>query len=123
MNKLIVSGRLTEDPVLKTAKSGISYCTLNIVNKDNRVPVNLAVMVFNKDAEISCKYLTKARAVEIEAKVETDQRNDGLMYVSEKIIFGDKDADKKDAPKKSWKETPKETLIKPAEPKITDEDF
>ena len=114
MNKLIVSGYLTQDPVLKTGKSGLYYTTLNVVNKDNKVPVNLAVMVFGKDAEISCKYLTKARSVEIEAKIETDQRTNGLMYVSEKIIFGDK-------PFASNKPETKPETVKVSS--VTDEDF
>lgn len=121
MNKLIVSGYLTQDPVLKQAKSGISYTTINMVNKDNKIPVNLAVMVFGKDAEVSCKYLTKARSVEIEAKIETDQRTEGLMYVSEKIIFGDKQT-----AAKNWRETPKEEILvnQPTEStQITDENF
>jgi hypothetical protein len=90
MNKLIVSGCLVQDPLLKTSKGGLSYCTINITNTDNKLPVTIPIMVFGKDAEISCKYLTKARSVEIEAKIETDQRTKGLMYVSEKIIFGDR---------------------------------
>jgi single-stranded DNA-binding protein len=118
MNKLMVSGHLTQDPILKTGKSGLSYTTLNVVNKDNKVPVNLAIMVFGKDAEISCKYLTEARSLEIEAKIETDQRTKGLMYVSEKIIFGDKPA----ASNKPEAEPDTEPeLIKASS--ITDEDF
>jgi single-stranded DNA-binding protein len=113
MNKLILSGHLTEDPVLKKAKSGISYCVLNIINRDNRIPVNLSVMVFNKDAELSCQYLTKTRLIEIEAKIETDQRTSGLMYVSEKVIFGDKDVSR---------DTEKPTATTKS-CDITDEDF
>lgn len=113
MNKLIVSGYLTQDPLLKTSKSGISYCTLNVINKDNKIPVTIPVMIFGKDAEISCKYLTKARSVEIEAKVEKDQRTDGLMYVSEKVIFGDKPF--------KVSEVEKKTEVK--KPQITDEEF
>jgi len=113
MNKLIVSGRLTKDPILKTSKSGVSYCTLDIVNKDNRIPVNLSIMVFNKDAELSCQYLTKTRLIEIEAKIETDQRTSGLMYVSEKVIFGDKDVSR---------DTEKPTATTKS-CDITDEDF
>ena len=114
MNKLIVSGYLTQDPLLKTSKGGLSYCTISVINKDNKVPVTIPIMIFGKDAEISCKYLTKARSVEIEAKIEKDQRTEGLMYVSEKIIFGDKPfTSKKTEPQ------PEEVVAG----NITDEDF
>tara|TARA_R110000824_G_scaffold354138_3_gene541227 strand:- start:1899 stop:2249 length:351 start_codon:yes stop_codon:yes gene_type:complete len=116
MNKLIVSGYLTQDPLLKTSKGGLSYCTISVVNKDNKVPVTIPIMIFGKDAEISCKYLTKARLVEVEAKVETDQRTEGLMYVSEKIIFGDK-------PFTSKKTEPEPKPEEVGAGSITDEDF
>jgi hypothetical protein len=116
MNKFIVSGYLTKDPVLKTGKSGLSYCTIDVINKDNRVPVVIPIMVFGKDADTTCKYLTKARAVEVEAKIEKDTRTDGLMYISEKVIFGDKPFTK--AP-----ETVKADKTEPVETDLTNEDF
>jgi single-stranded DNA-binding protein len=118
MNKLIVSGHLTEDPKLLMSKAGNPYTTLHLVNKDCRSPVYLAVLVFGKDAEVSCKYLEKARAVEIEAKIETDNRNEGLMYVSEKVIFGDR-------PQTSEPTGPtaKKLVVEKPPSHVTDEDF
>jgi len=120
MNKLIVSGYLTQDPKLLTSRAGHSYTTLHLVNKDCREPVHLSVMVFGKDAELSCKYLEKARSLEIEAKVETDKRNSGLMYVSEKVIFGDRPQTAE--PKQTSERTETVNQADP-ESSVTDEDF
>lgn len=91
MNRLLISGHLTQDPQVKYGKAkNTPYCTLNIINKDCRKDVRLDVKVFGSDAELSSQFLAKARQVEVEARIEKDSKTGENIFVSDKVIFGDK---------------------------------
>lgn len=87
VNKVILVGRLGQDPDLRNTPSGQQVCTLNIAtsetwvkdgNKEERTEWH-RVVLWGRQAELASKYLRKGRLVYIEGKLQTrtwqDQQN------------------------------------------------
>ncbi len=82
---LIFQGRLTDDPVLRTASNGTVLCKFDVasnrrINKDEERTTYIPVTVFGKQAPICAEFLTKGREVHVTGEFETDSYtdNDGI---------------------------------------------
>lgn len=94
MNKIILIGRLTKDPELRTLSSGESkVCRLSLAvdgiprNGEKTTDFFGNVEVWNKQAESCAKYLTKGRLVAIEGSlVNNNYEKDGKKVYQDKIL-------------------------------------
>src|SRR5258708_8606382 len=81
LNKVMIIGRLTRDPELRTTPSGASVCTVSIAtnyvynNQQTGQKVEQVeyhnVVLWRKLAEITNQYLKKGRRVYIEGRLQT----------------------------------------------------
>jgi single-strand DNA-binding protein len=81
LNKVMIIGRLTRDPELRTTPSGVSVCTIGIAtnfvynNQQTGQKVENVeyhnVVLWRKLAEIVNQYLKKGRRVYIEGRLQT----------------------------------------------------
>ena len=96
VNKVIIVGRLGNDPELKTMSSGNAVCNLSIATsekwtKDGKGHEKTEwhrVVVFNKLAEICGKYLAKGRMAYVEGKLQTRswENKDGQKQYTTEIV-------------------------------------
>jgi len=80
LNKVMIIGRLGNDPELKTLTSGSSVCNFNLATserwndkegqKQERTEWH-RIVAWGKQAELCGKYLAKGRQVYIEGKLQT----------------------------------------------------
>lgn len=67
INNVVLQGRLTKDPVLRTTTSGKSVCGLSIASDDGygatKVTIFMEVTAWNKTAEYCAQYLRKGNMV------------------------------------------------------------
>ena len=107
-NRVILMGRLTKDPELRTTQSGISMCRITVAvdrsfarQGEERQADFLDVVCWRQTAEFVCKYFTKGRMIHIEGKIQNDNytdQNGNKVYrnsiVADNVAFcGDKRAD------------------------------
>jgi single-strand DNA-binding protein len=80
VNKVILVGRLGQEPELRSTASGQQVCTLSLAtsetwvkdgNKEEKTEWH-RVVLWEKRAEIAAKYLKKGRLVYIEGKLQTN---------------------------------------------------
>lgn len=81
LNKVMIIGRLTRDPELKTTPNGASVCTLSLAtnyvytNPQTNQKVEQVeyhnVVLWRKIAEIANQYLKKGRRVYVEGRLQT----------------------------------------------------
>ena len=79
LNKVILVGRLTQDPELRTTNSGQTVCSFNMAtnrvwNKDNQKQESTefhTIVLWQKLAEIASQYLKKGNLVLIEGRIQT----------------------------------------------------
>ena len=94
MNKVILIGRLTKDPELKTTTSGIATTTFtlavdrNFVNQQTgqREADFINCVVWRKQAENVSRYTTKGSQVAVEGRIQTrsyDAQDGTKRYVTE----------------------------------------
>ena len=83
MNQVILLGRLTADPELKKAKSGIAYTqfTLAVDRKyknalGTRETDFLSCTAFKQTAEIICKYFKKGNRLPLVGSIQTSNYKD-----------------------------------------------
>lgn len=85
MNKCILTGRITKDPVLEHTKNGTPICQFNIatnrpVIRDGKREVDfITCIIWNKSAENLVKYQRKGNLVAVlgELRVDTFTGKDG----------------------------------------------
>jgi single-strand DNA-binding protein len=66
----VLVGRLVADPVLRTTSSGRAVSTIRIaVNADAQTSFH-NVVVWNRTAEVVCRYLKKGRLVEVRGRAQ-----------------------------------------------------
>lgn len=95
MNRVDLVGRLTRDPELRHTNSGRAVCQLNLAI--NRTFTNqngereadfINVVVWDKQAENVCKYVTKGRLVSVEGRLQSrsyDDKDGKKVYVTEVV--------------------------------------
>lgn len=106
MNKVILMGRLTADPELKTTQSGISVVSARVaVNRrfaKQGDPVTadfIDVVFWRQTAEFVAKYFSKGRQIAIVGTLQTRQWQDkdgnkrvSVEVVSDEVYFADSKA-------------------------------
>ena len=104
VNKIILVGRVTKAPELKTLPSGQSICNLSIAtnrtytqNGEKKEDVEFSdVVVFGIQAENTAKYVEKGQEVAIVGRNQTRQwEKDGVKHyrteiIADSIQFGSK---------------------------------
>lgn len=97
LNKVMVIGRVTKTPELRTTPSGQNVTTFNVATnrqytdssgqKQDRAEFH-TVVAWGKLAEICCQYLTKGRRIFIEGRLQTRDwvGQDGLRRYTTEII-------------------------------------
>ncbi len=104
VNKIILVGRVTKAPELKTLPSGQSICNLSIAtnrtytqNGEKKEDVEFSdVVVFGIQAENTAKYVEKGQEVAIVGRNQTRQwEKDGVKHyrteiIADSIQFGNK---------------------------------
>lgn len=104
-NRVILMGRLTRDPELRTTPSGVTVCRITIAvdrsfvrQGEERQADFLDVTCWRQTAEFVCKYFTKGRMIHVEGKIQNDNytdQNGNKVYrntiVADNVAFcGDK---------------------------------
>ena len=96
VNKVLIIGRLGQEPDLKTTSGGKSVCTLNLAtsekwkdksgNSHERTEWH-RVVIWGKQAENAAKYLEKGRQVYVEGKLQTRSwEKDGVRRYTTEIL-------------------------------------
>lgn len=94
-NRVILMGRLTRDPELRTTPSGISMCRFSIAvdrqyakSGEERQADFFDVTVWRQTAEFVCKYFAKGRMIHIEGRLQNNNYEDqnGVKHYAQAII-------------------------------------
>lgn len=78
-NKVIIGGRLTADPELKTTQSGKGWCSFSVaVNRKSKDQATdfFNVIAWDKTAEVITKYFHKGSCIMITGKLQTRKWQD-----------------------------------------------
>lgn len=92
MNTVILHGRLTRDPELRTTQTGKSVVSMGLaVNRPGQDKgadfINL--VAWNQMAEIAGKYLSKGREVLVEGRITTrSYEKDGAKRTITEVVVG-----------------------------------
>ena len=105
MNKVILMGRLTADPELKTTPSGVSVASFGIAvdrkyakQGEERQTDFINIVCWRQKAEFVCKYFVKGQLIALEGSIQTRQYQDkngnkrtAFEVVADNVYFtGDK---------------------------------
>ena len=105
LNKVVLMGRITAEPELKTTNSGVSVVSFNIAVDRNyckqgeeRETDFIAIVAWRQTAEFICKYFAKGQLIALEGSLQTRtyQDRDGnnrtvTEVVADNVFFtGDK---------------------------------
>ena len=105
MNKVILMGRLTADPELKTTPSGISVTSFSLAvdrkyakQGEERKTDFINIVAWRQRAEFICKYFTKGQLIALDGSIETSSyvnkngnNRTAFEVVAENVYFtGDK---------------------------------
>lgn len=94
MNRVILVGRITKDPELKTTQSGVSVVTFTLaVNRSftdasgERQADFVQCVVWRKQAENLSKYVSKGALLGVEGRIQTRnyESETGTRYVTEVV--------------------------------------
>ena len=96
INRVVLTGRLTRDPELKTTSSGISVAVFTIaVNRQytdasgNRGADFISCVIWRKAAENFCNFTSKGSLVGIDGRIQTrsyDNKDGQRVYVTEVVV-------------------------------------
>lgn len=88
-NRVILMGRLTKDPELKTTQSGISLCRFSIAvdrysKGDDKKCDFIDCIAWRQTAEFVCKYFSKGRMIHVEGDIQNNNYtdNNGVKHYS-----------------------------------------
>jgi single-strand DNA-binding protein len=94
-NRVILMGRLTKDPELKTTQSGTAMCRFSIAvdrqfsrQGEEKQTDFFDVTVWRNTAEFVCKYFTKGRMIHLEGRLQNNNYTDqnGVKHYATAII-------------------------------------
>ncbi len=107
LNVVVLTGRLTADPVIKSTASGVSYCRFSIAVErrykagEDRQADFINIVAWRSSAEFVSKYFKKGQMIAIEGSIQTGKYidNDGQNRTSFEVVtnnvqfadFGKKD--------------------------------
>lgn len=92
INKVVLIGRLTKDPELRTTQSGTSVCSFNLaVNRRVQTPGQpdadfISCVAWGKSADNMTTYLHKGSLIGVEGRIQTrsyDNQQGQRVYVTE----------------------------------------
>jgi len=100
-NRVILMGRLTQNPELRTTQSGVTMCRFGIAVERNfarqgeeRQTDFFDITCWRQQADFVCKYFTKGRMIHVEGRIQNDNytdKNGNKVYrnsiVAERIDF------------------------------------
>lgn len=82
-NRVILMGRLTRDPELRTTQGGVAMCRITVAvdrsfvrQGEERQADFLDVVCWRQTAEFVCKYFTKGRMIHVEGRIQNDNYTD-----------------------------------------------
>lgn len=79
-NTVILTGRLTANPELKTTTNGVSVCSFTIANEvgygDNKKTSFVPIVAWRGAAEVVAKHFTKGNMIGVEGSVQTRKYQD-----------------------------------------------
>lgn len=111
MNKVILSGRLTADPVITEGEKTVARFSI-AVDKWNGEAEFFNVTAFAKTAEFVEKYIKKGTKIYICGRLTADKWTDktgknvtSVKVIADEVEFGERKGEKKEAPK-DWAEVP-----------------
>ena len=81
LNKVILAGRLTADPELKTTPNGISVCSFSVAvdrrySKDNKQTDFINVVAWRSTAEFITKYFSMGNSICVCGSIQTRNYTD-----------------------------------------------
>lgn len=95
MNKIFLIGRLTKDPELRYTPSGAAICSFTLAVDRRFTSQNgekeadfINIVVWNKTAESSAKYLSKGRQTAVEGRLQIrsyDDKDGQRRWVTEVV--------------------------------------
>ena len=97
MNVVILSGRLTKKPELRSTASGTNVCNYSLAVDNNKIDENgkrcvdfIDCVCFGKQAENLAKYQDKGNVIEVKGRLQTDRytNNDG-KNISKTFIYSE----------------------------------
>jgi len=96
MNKVVLMGRLTKDPELRSTGSGTSVCSFSIaVNRrfvkagEERQADFINCVAWRQTAEFICKYFAKGRMIAVSGSIQTrtwDDKEGKRQYTTEVVV-------------------------------------
>jgi single-strand DNA-binding protein len=96
VNKVIIIGRLGQDPEMRQTAGGQQVCTLSVATSDYRIVDGQKqektewhrIVLWDKQAELASKYLKKGKLAYFEGKLQTRswQDNQGQKKYTTEII-------------------------------------
>lgn len=103
INKIILMGRLTADPEIKTTSSGISFCRFTVaVNRNyksadgNQTADFISVQTWRQSAEFVSKYFKKGSMIIVDGTIQNNNYTDqngtkhyGHIVNAERVSFGE----------------------------------
>ncbi|MEE0266260.1 MAG: single-stranded DNA-binding protein [Acutalibacteraceae bacterium] len=95
LNRVVLMGRLTAEPELKTTSSGVSVTSFNIAVDRNYCKQGedkqsdfISVVAWRNTAEFICKYFAKGQLIALEGSLQTrayQDRGGNNRYVTEVV--------------------------------------
>lgn len=96
INRVVLTGRLTRNPELKTTQSGLSVASFTLaVNRQftdvhgKRAADFISCVIWRKSAENFCKFTTKGSLVGIDGRIQTrsyDNKEGQRVYITEVVV-------------------------------------
>ena len=94
MNRVVLMGRLTKDPVLNCTPSGVNVCSFTVAC-DRRYQTGgerqadfISCVAWREKAEFLCKYFKKGMRIALDGRIQTrsyDDQNGNKRYVTEVV--------------------------------------
>ena len=96
INRVVLAGRPTRDPELKSTKSGTSVCSFtlavdrNFKNKNGEREADfISCIAWKKTAEVMSQYVKKGSIIGVDGRIQTrsyDNRDGQRVYVTEVVV-------------------------------------
>lgn len=94
INSVVLMGRLTADPELKTTSSGTNYCRFSIAverpfkNGDEKVTDFINCVAWRQTAEFVSRYFAKGQMIAVEGSIQTGSytNKDGAKVYTTDIL-------------------------------------
>ncbi len=125
MNKVILVGRLTRDPELKTTANGVSVCSFSIAvsrrfkNAEGNYDADfINCVAWRQQAELLSKFFAKGRMVGIVGSIQTrnyDNKDGQKVYVTEVSVDEVHFVESKGQGGDSFQGSSKETVSSPVQ--------